>query len=201
MASKTLSHLKDGNRDFDNVLDSFLNLADGGTVAGATTLSSTLTYNSGLTGIVMPNVTGVTALAAAGALAKNTTYHVTDTDGAAYTLPAAASSTAGDVICVKYIAVLGNTEVHKYGTAGEFFSAASCVFSATAAANGQVFDSDIPNGSSNDFLNLTGATNGGVGVGTELLFVYDGAAWRVTGNAYSTGTGAGAAVGVAFADS
>ena len=95
MASKTISHLKDGNRDFDNVLDSFLNLADGGTVAGATALSSTLTYNSGLTGIVMPNVTAVTALAAAGVLAKNTTYHVTDTDAAAYTLPAAASSTAG----------------------------------------------------------------------------------------------------------
>ena len=201
MASKTLSHLKDGNRDFDNVLDSFLNLADGGTVAGATTLSSTLTYNSGLTGIVMPNVTGVTALAAAGALAKNTTYHVTDTDGAAYTLPAAASSTAGDVICVKYIAVLGDGEVHKYGTAGEFFSDASCVFSSTAAANGVVFAADVPNGSSNDFMNFTGDTNGSGGIGSEFLFVYDGSKWRVTGKAYGTGTGADGAAAIAFADS
>ena len=201
MANKTRTFLKNQNRDFNNILDSVATLSDAQTLSGALTLSSTLTYNSGLTGIVMPNVTAVTALAAAGALAKNTTYHVTDTDAAAYTLPAAASSTAGDVICVKYIAILANGEVHKFGTAGEFYSAASCVFSATAAANGQVFASDIPNGSSNDFLNLTGATNGGVGIGTELLFVYDGAAWRVTGNAYSTGTGADAAVGVAFADS
>ena len=35
--------------------------------------------------------TSVTALAAAGALAANTTYHVTDTDAAAYTLPAPAA--------------------------------------------------------------------------------------------------------------
>ena len=209
MGQKTRSFLKNENSDFDNILDSMLNLADADaqtvtsavTVTGATTLSNTLTYNSGLTGIVMPNVTAVTALAAAGALAKNTTYHVTDTDGAAYTLPAAADSTAGDIICVKYIAILADGEVHKFGTAGEFFSAASCVFSSTNSANGVVFTADVPNGSSNDFLNFTGDTNASGGIGTEFVFVYDGAKWRVTGHAYGTGTGADAAVGVAFADS
>ena len=201
MGQKTAAFLKTQNRDFNNVIDSALNLTDGGTVAGAVALSSTLTYNSGLTGMVMPNVTGVTALAAAGALAKNTTYHVTDTDGAAYTLPAAASSTAGDIICVKYIAILGDGEVHKFGTAGEFFSAASCVFSSMSNVNGTTFAADVPNGSSNDFLNFTGDTNASGGIGTEFTFVYDGAKWRVTGHAYGTGTGAAAAVGVAFADS
>ncbi len=40
MAQKTLAHLKDGNRDFDNVLDSYLNLEDGLGVNHHTTLAS-----------------------------------------------------------------------------------------------------------------------------------------------------------------
>lgn len=62
----------------------------------------------------------ITALAAAGTLVANTVYNVTDTDTAIYALPAAASSTAGDTIVVKYDVVLANTEKHDYGTAGEF---------------------------------------------------------------------------------
>ena len=40
MATKGISFLKSGNRDFNNLFDSFLNLTDGGTVAGTTTFSS-----------------------------------------------------------------------------------------------------------------------------------------------------------------
>tara|TARA_R110002167_G_scaffold297045_1_gene501398 strand:- start:54 stop:737 length:684 start_codon:yes stop_codon:yes gene_type:complete len=49
MATKTLSFLKDGNRDFDNILDSYLNLTDGGTVAAAATFSSTVTAGTNAT--------------------------------------------------------------------------------------------------------------------------------------------------------
>ena len=133
--------------------------------------------------------TSVTALTAAGALAANTVYHVNDTDTAAYTLPAAASSTAGDRIEVIYKAALANTEVHKYGT-GEFFADTSYILVPLNAANGQVYSMDNADGAADDFLNLTGATNGGWGIGTKLLFIYNGSKWHVECKGTQVGTGA-----------
>ena len=57
MASKTRSFLKESNSDFDNILDSMLNLADADaqtitsatTITGATTLSSTLGVTGAMT--------------------------------------------------------------------------------------------------------------------------------------------------------
>ena len=48
MASKTRAFLKSGNRDFNNVLDSFLSLnsADGDTIAGDLTLSGVNTHTA-----------------------------------------------------------------------------------------------------------------------------------------------------------
>ena len=45
MGQKTVAFLKTQNRDFNNVIDSALNLTDGGTVAGATTFSGGMTSN------------------------------------------------------------------------------------------------------------------------------------------------------------
>ena len=118
--------------------------------------------------------TSVTALAAAGAMAANTTYHLTDTDTAAYTLPAAASSTVGDRIEVVYIAILGNTSVHKYGTAGEFFADTSFVMKPSNATGNSAYDKDVADGTGDDFLNLTGATDAGWGIGTKLTFIFNG---------------------------
>ena len=42
MAQETLSNLKGSNRNFNNVLDSFLNLSDGGTVASLDMTSTTV---------------------------------------------------------------------------------------------------------------------------------------------------------------
>ena len=50
MGQKTVAFLKTQNRDFNNIIDSSLNLTDGGTVAGATTLSGAT------------SITGVTTL-------------------------------------------------------------------------------------------------------------------------------------------
>ena len=47
MGQKTVAFLKTQNRDFNNVIDSALNLTDGGTVAGATTFSGLLTPTGG----------------------------------------------------------------------------------------------------------------------------------------------------------
>ena len=91
-------------------------------------------------------VTGVTALAAAGALAAGVRYHVTDLDGAAYTLPAASASTAGDKIEVIYIGILANGEVHKYGTANDFFAASSFVMKPSNATGNAAYAIDVADG-------------------------------------------------------
>ena len=152
--------------------------------------------------MVRPTYTAVTTVSADGALVKNTLNFVTDTGTSAYTLPAASASTKGDYILVKYNAIIANTNVHKYGTSGEFFGVQSNVVGSTAQANGSVYALiTAPNGTTNDFLNLTGATNAGPGIGSELEFWYDGDQWCVFGTLMSSGTGAAAAVTAAFANS
>jgi hypothetical protein len=48
MGQKTISFLKTQNRDFNNIIDSSLNLTDGGTVAGATNFSAAVTPTGGI---------------------------------------------------------------------------------------------------------------------------------------------------------
>ena len=61
MGAQTLSSLKNTNRTFDNVLDSYLNLTDGGTVAGATIFSGGLTLGeSGAMQVVSKTATSAT---------------------------------------------------------------------------------------------------------------------------------------------
>ena len=71
MASRTLNALKTSNRNFDNILDSYLNLTDGGTVAGAVTLSGAATLSSTL------DVTGATTFTL-GAQSAAVTHVATD---------------------------------------------------------------------------------------------------------------------------
>lgn len=142
----------------------------------------------------------VTTVTAAGALVRNTVNLINDTDAAAYTLPLASTCSRGDVIIVKYIAAVADSAVHKFGTSGEFLAAHSTVFAHSNAANGGVLALvSAPNGTSNDFLNLTGATNGGIGIGSELRFHFDGTQWAVNGMLQKQGTGA-VAVTAAFAN-
>ena len=143
-------------------------------------------------------VTAVTALTAAGALAANTRYHLNDTDTAAYTLPAASASTAGDKIEVIYIAALANSEVHKFGTAGEFFADTSIVIKPSNATGNAAFAIDVADGTGDDFLNLTGATDAGWGIGTALTFIYNGSKWHVECWGTAQGNGSTAAT-AAFA--
>ena len=179
MARRSLSFLKNGNSDFNNILDSKYNLNDG-------------------TGLPFRFTTATTVTATA-ALALNSYNLINEEDPANFTLPAASTCTAGDIILIRYISVIGNSDVHKFGTAGEFFANTSIIFKATAQANSTVFDHDVADGTGDDFLNLTGATNAGPGKGTELLFVFNGTQWHVEGTIMSSGTGAGAAVTAAFA--
>ena len=163
---------------------------------------SVMTFGHIKSHMVRPTYTAATTVSAAGALVKNTLNFVTDTDAAAYTLPTAANSTKGDYILVRYNAILGNTEVHKFGTSGEFFGVQSNVLVSEDQPNGACFGLvTAPNGTTNDFLNLTGATNAGPGIGSELEFWFDGDQWCVFAKLMSSGTGAGADVSAAFANS
>ncbi len=147
---------------------------------------------------VQNTANAVTRITADGALARNSINLMNDTGTSAYTLPAASECSRGDIIVVKYIAAIADSEVHKYGTSGEFFATHSTVFK-HAAGDDVMAVCTAPNGTSNDFLNLTGATNGGVGIGSELKFHFDGEKWAVNGILYKQGTGA-VAVTAAFAN-
>jgi hypothetical protein len=142
----------------------------------------------------------VTTVTAATALVRNTVNVINDTDAAAYTLPAASTCSRGDVIIVKYIAAVADSAIHKYGTAGEFFAAHSHVFADSNAASGGVLTLvTVPDGTDDDFLNLTGATNGGIGIGSELRFHFDGSKWAVNGHLTRQGNGS-VAVTAAFGE-
>ena len=137
----------------------------------------------------------VTTVTAAGALARNSINLINDADAANYTLPAAADCSRGDIIIVKYIAI-HSSGVHKYGTSGEFFGAQSAIFTGPASTGASLFVA-APDGTGDDFLNLTAVSNAGPGVGTELIFHFNGSQWVVNGRVAASGNGTGTA-NVAF---
>ena len=144
----------------------------------------------------------VTTVTAAGALARNSVNHINRATAMNVTLPPAAECSRGDIIVCKYIGAINNGQLHKYGTSGEFLASHSCLFG-KAAEDGDSQDVKTlitaPNGTSNDFLNLTGATNGQGGIGTILKFHFDGSQWAVNGQLEKQGDGSAAATAV-FAD-
>jgi hypothetical protein len=157
-----------------------------------TTVQNNLTANRLTDQVVRPNFTAATTYSTGGALVANTLNYITRTTSSTFTLPAAATCVKGDVIFCEFDAILANGQIDKFGTSGEFFSPVSSVLLAGDGAAGIVYSEVItrPNGSSNDFLNLTGATNGGPGVGSRLTFYFDGSQWCVNGVITNSGTGA-----------
>ncbi len=144
--------------------------------------------------------TGVTALAAAGTLVKNTFYHVTDTDAATYTLPTRASSVAGDTIHMLYIAAVANgqTQVYSGASSDETFTVGSAVIrttGATGSAVGLIKSVDVSVAA--DYrLNVVGLTNGGPGIGSTITFTYNGTSWGCSAHMESSGTGVAANLSV-----
>jgi hypothetical protein len=143
-----------------------------------------------------------TTVTATADLARNSVNLINEQDAATFTLPAASSCSRGDVIIVKYIGLIDNSTKHAY-TSADFFASHSCLFG-KAAETGDSQDVKTfitaPNGTSNDFLNITGATNGTGGIGTILRFHFDGSQWAVNGQLEKRGDGSAAAT-AAFADS
>ena len=148
------------------------------------------------TGLVGGTLTAKTQLANGSAilLAKNTHY-LSPANGNAInvTLPAAADSAPGDVIVVEYQAAASNGQTHKYGTAGAFFMAGSAVY---RRAGVEIFSVDIADGTGDDFLNLIGLTNAGPGIGSYVVFSYNGSQWRAEARLTSLGNGTAANLSV-----
>jgi archaellum component FlaF (FlaF/FlaG flagellin family) len=154
------------------------------------------------TGVVGATLTSKTQLANGStiALAKNTHY-LSPADGNAITvtLPTAANSTVGDAIIVEYQVAIGNSETQKFGTSGEFFMAKSAVYrttGATGSAVGLIKSVDVADGSADDFLNLIGLTNAGPGIGSHVVFTFNGSNWRAEARLESSGTGIAANLSV-----
>ena len=145
-----------------------------------------------ITGFNVANTyASATTVSADATLVANTLNFVTDTGDSTYALPAASGCERGDIISVRYHATIANSSVHSYGTAGEFLGVQSSVFAGDNQANGTVMNLCAgPNGTSHDYLLLTGATNAGPGVGTTLDFWFDGDQWCVNGWLTGSGTGA-----------
>ena len=176
---------------------------------GAVTTNSTYGTNASVggsianpTGLVGGSITAKAQLANAFAdvLVKNTHY-LSPEDGAAITatLPTNAASTVGDVIVVEYQVGIANGATHKFGTAGQFFMADSAVYKktgATGSAVGLIDTVDIADGTGDDFLNLVGLTNSGPGIGSYVVFSFNGTLWRAEARCTSSGTGAAANLSV-----
>ena len=177
-------------------------------VTGVETTNSTYGTNATIGGSIS-NPTGMIAATVsktqmangfAAAMVKNTHY-LSPANGAAITatLPAQASSTSGDVIIVEYQVLVANGATHKFGTAGEFFLANSAVYKmtgATGSAVGLINTVDIADGTADDFLNLVGLTNSGPGIGSYVVFTFNGTVWRAEARCTSSGTGAAANLSV-----
>ena len=177
------------------------NASVGGTLA-VTGYASFTTGVANPTGLVGGSITAKTQMANAFAavLVKNTHY-LSPANGAAITatMPTNAASTVGDVIVVEYQVGIANSATHKFGTAGQFFMAKSAVYKktgATGSAVGLIDTVDVADGTGDDFLNLVGLTNAGPGIGSYVVFSFNGTLWRVEARCTSSGTGAAANLSV-----
>jgi len=177
------------------------NASVGGTL-GVTGYASFTTGVANPTGLLAPTITAKTQMANAFAAAMDAnTHYLAPADGAALTatLPTQAASTAGDVIIVEWHVDIDNGATQKFGTAGEFFMAKSAIYrttGATSSAVGLIKSVDAADGTGDDFMNLIGLTNSGPGIGSYVVFTFNGAVWRGEARLESSGTGVAANLSV-----
>jgi len=212
MGQKTRAFLKTQNRDFNNVIDSALNLTDGGTVAGAVALSSTLgvtgasTLSSTLQVGGLLTATNVTAgkgtdLADDTAAISLTSANHGQTflcalDGAAKTVNLPASTTAADV--GSQITIIQNANLVASGVltinahTGNTFCLNSYYIGMSGGAN-LVIAATRPADANNRIV-ITGAnTNSAWGIGSMAVFTCVAAGeWHFAMRAESIGNGSNA---------
>ena len=184
------------------------NITDVGSITSdgaisTTGIISTTVGMANATGVVGSRITSKTQLANGTTpftLIKNTHYlSAANGDANVILLPAIASSSAGDVIIVEYQVGINTGETQKFGTAGEFFMAGSAVYrmtGATGSATGLIMSVDTADGAADDFLNMIGLANSGPGIGSSIVFSFNGTGWRAEARCTSSGTGIAANLSV-----
>lgn len=170
------------------------------------TVSGYSTFSNGVsnpTGLLAPTITAKEPIPPGfnGALVKNKHYlSPNDGNNITATLPTQANSTAGDVIIVEYHTLISNSQTHRYGTSGEFFMQGSALYKkagllqvavgiVTFLAVGLIDSVDIADGTGDDFLNLVGPV---LGIGSYVVFTFNGSKWRAEARCTASGTGSGA---------
>ena len=131
-------------------------------------------------------------------LAVNTNYHALAA-AHAITIPSAAAGAAGDWITVIYSAVVANGDAHTYTTTTDASYAAGSLI--RRIGGGVASFIDIANGTSDNVMTLTGATNGDMGIGTSLRLLNttgDTDGWVVYAEVINQGDGSGASSGSVF---
>jgi len=152
---------------------------------------------SNKTGVVAPTETILQMANGFSAALLQNTHYLTPADGNAITatLPPQSISEEGDSIIVDYNVLASNGQTMKFGTAGEYFEANSVIYkNTTVLAN--VNAVLVANGTSHDFLNAVGLTNAGPGIGSRIIFTFNGSVWRVEARFASSGTAAAAGTSV-----
>ena len=163
-------------------------------VTGTLQVSGSVANSIGVIGSSFTSKTRI-ANAYSGALTKNT-YYLAPANGnnITATLPTTASSTVGDAVIVEYINNMSTGQTHKYGTSGQFFMANSTCYRPNAGA--LTYSTSDADGTTHDFLNLIGLTNAGPGIGTYVIFTFNGTQWRAEARCTTSGTGAAAGTSV-----
>lgn len=137
---------------------------------------------------------------AALAATANTVYHqAAIATSRAITLPTQAASSKGDFIKIILVGAVGNGTALKIGTSGEFFAAGSTVTVPNGSDAARIAVIDVADGTDDDFLNITGATNGDGGIGSTVELLYNGSAWEAKAVILGQGTGAVASATTTFA--
>ena len=163
-------------------------------VVGNVDVSGSIANSTGVVGSSFKSKTLI-ANSFVGALIKNT-YYLAPSDGLSITatLPLAAASAVGDAIVVEYKNDIQNGSTHKYGTSGQFFMNESSCYRPNAGA--LTYSVSSGNGTTTDFLNLIGLSDGGAGIGTFVVFTFNGAQWRAEARCTTSGSGDAAGVSV-----
>tara|TARA_R110000796_G_scaffold238012_1_gene358243 strand:+ start:262 stop:873 length:612 start_codon:yes stop_codon:yes gene_type:complete len=179
---------------FVNLIDSSLNLTDGGTVAGA----SKFTHVNGL--VASRTLQAVANVAptdiSATALSVNT-YYKSIAAATAMTIPSAAAGAIGDFISIYYSVAIGNGNAHSYTTTTD---TAYTLGSTAVRIGGAVASKGDLSVAADNVLTITGHTNGDGGLGTTVRFVnVTGAAQGWAVEAITTNQGNGSQAGtIAF---
>jgi len=180
MGQQSVGNLKTKNSNFNNVLDSFLNLTDGGTVTGAVDLPAG-GFKSGDAKVL---AAGAGQLLVAADSGKTIIFGAAE--ATLITLPAPELGMVFNFVSA--ITATGDHEIQAKTNNHGFLGGVSIVSSTVGESD--AFSAAAAG--TNDFITMNGTTKGGIaGSGLRIVAILDASAakcWAVTGTLIGSGT-------------